>query len=117
MPQPQPGDPSLFIPLDGKPFAVRLVGRIHADAAVTNGRCRSLLEVSSLNGQVSRGRTELTLEPCATPLLTGSWLELQGELRRPQPASNPLLASDERLVLALCWIGINCSASFFVWPF
>ena len=111
MPQPQPGDPSLFIPLDGKPFAVRLVGRIHADAAVTNGRCRSLLEVSSLNGQVSRGRTELTLEPCATPLLTGSWLELQGELRRPQPASHPLLASDdERLALQRTWSRLRTDA-------
>ena len=111
MSQPQPGDPSLFMPLDGKPFAVRLVGRIHADAAVNNGRCRSLLEVSSLNGQISRGRTELTLDPCTTPLLTGSWLELQGELRRPQPAAHPLLASgDERLALQRTWSRLRTDA-------
>ena len=111
MPQPQPGDPSLLIPPDGKPFVVRLVGRIHADAAVTNGRCRSLLEVSSLNGQVSRGRTELTLDPCTTPLLTGSWLEVQGELRRPQTASHPLLASgDERLALQRTWSRLRTDA-------
>ena len=104
MPQPQPGDISLFIPRDGKPLAVRLVGRIHADGAVNNGRCRSLLEVSSLNGQRSRGLTELTLEPCQTPLLTGAWIELQGEMRRPQPSSHPLLASvDERLALKGSW--------------
>ena len=76
MPQPQPGDPSLIIPRDGTPLVVRMVGRIHADGAVSNGRCRSLLDVSSLNGQFSRGRTELTIDPCTTPLLTGSWLEL-----------------------------------------
>ena len=104
MPQPQPGDPSLFIPPDGKPLAVRLVGRIHADGAVTNGRCRSLLEVSSLNGQFSRGRTELTLDPCTTSLLTGSWLQVEGDLRRPQPGSHPLLArGDERLALQRTW--------------
>ena len=102
--QPQPGDPSLFIPPDGTPLAVRLVGRIDADGAVNNGRCRSLLEVSSINGQFSRGRTELILEPCTTPLLTGSWLELEGELRRPQPGSHPLLArADERLALQRTW--------------
>ena len=104
MPQPQPGDPSLFIPPDGKPLAVRLVGRIHADGAVTNGRCRSLLEVSSLNGQFSRGRTELTLDPCTTSLLTGFWLQVEGDLRRPQPGSHPLLArGDERLALQRTW--------------
>ena len=104
MPQPRPGDPSLFIPPDGTPLAVRLVGRIHADGAVTNGRCRSLLEVSSLNGQFSRGRTELTLDPCSTPLLTGTWLQVEGELRRPQPGSHPLLArGDERLALQRTW--------------
>ena len=111
MPQPQPGDPSLFIPRDGTSLAVRLVGRIHADGAVTNGRCLSLLDVSSLNGQFSRGRTELTLDPCNTPLLTGSWLELEGELRRPQPGSHPLLArGDERLALQRTWSRLRTDA-------
>lgn len=111
MPQPQPGDPSLFIPRDGTSLAVRLVGRIHADGAVTNGRCRSLLDVSSLNGQFSRGRTELTIDPCTTPLLTGSWLELEGELRRPQPGSHPLLArGDERLALQRTWSRLRTDA-------
>ena len=111
MPQPQPGDPSLFIPLDGAPLMVRLVGRIHADGAVTNGRCRSLLDVSSLNGQFSRGRTELTLDPCTTPLLTGSWLELEGELRRPQSASHPLLPDHaKRLALQGSWSRLSTDA-------
>ncbi|CAI8433726.1 MAG: Uncharacterised protein [Synechococcus sp. MIT S9220] len=111
MPQPQPGDPSLFIPRDGTSLAVRLVGRIHADGAVTNGRCLSLLDVSSLNGQFSRGRTELTIDPCTTPLLTGSWLELEGELRRPQPGSHPLLArGDERLALQRTWSRLRTDA-------
>ena len=110
-PQPQLGDPSLLIPGDGKPLAVHLVGRVHADGAVDNGHCRTLLEVSSLNGQLSRGRTELTLEPCTTPLLTGSWLELEGEMRRPQPASHPLLArGDERLALQRTWSRLRANA-------
>ncbi|WP_114994037.1 ComEC/Rec2 family competence protein [Synechococcus sp. UW179A] len=109
--QPQPGDPSLFIPADGKPLAVRLVGRIHADGAVNNGRCRSLLEVSSLNDHISRGRTELTLEPCTTPLLTGSWIELKGEMRRPQAGSHPLLDRvDERLALQRTWSRLRTDA-------
>ena len=110
-PQPQLGDPSLLIPGDGKPLAVHLVGRVHADGAVDNGHCRTLLEVSSLNGQLSRGRTELTLEPCTTPLLTGSWLELEGEMRRPRPASHPLLArGDERLALQRTWSRLRAYA-------
>ncbi|KZR89973.1 DUF4131 domain-containing protein [Synechococcus sp. MIT S9508] len=111
MPQPQSGDPSLFIPRDGTPLAVRLVVRIHADGAVTNGLCRSLLDVSSLHGQFSRGRTELTIDLCTTPLLTGSWLELEGELRRPQPGSHPLLArGDERLALQRTWSRLRTDA-------
>ncbi|KZR92399.1 ComEC family competence protein [Synechococcus sp. MIT S9509] len=111
MPQPQPGDPSLSIPPDGKPLAVRVVGRIQADGAVNNGRCRSLLAVSSLNGHFSEGRTELTLDSCTTPLLTGAWIELQGEMRRPQAGSHPLLAgADERLALQRTWSRVRTDA-------
>ena len=111
IPQPQPGAPSEFIPGDGTSLSVHLVGRIQADGAVNNGRCRSLLEVSRLNGQRSRGRTELTLEPCTTPLLTGAWIELQGEMRRPQPAAHPLLAGvDERLALKGSWSRLRTDA-------
>ena len=111
MPQPQLGDPSLFIPPDGTSLAVRLVGRIHADAAVTNGRCRSLLDVTSLNGQFSRGRTELIIDPCIAPLLTGSWLQIEGKKRRPQSGAHPLLArGDERLALQRTWSRLRTDA-------
>ena len=104
MPRPQPGDPSLFIPGDANSLAVRVVGRIHADGAVRNDRCRTFLQISSLNGRISRGRTELTLEPCRSPLLTGAWIEAEGTLRRPQPSPHPLLpAVDQRLALKGSW--------------
>ena len=111
MPQPQPGDPSLFILGNGKPLAVWVVGRIYADGAVNNGRCRSLLEVISINGQPSRGRTEITVESCTTPLVTGSWLKLEGEMRRPQPGSHPLLArGDDQLALQRTWSRLRTDA-------
>ena len=111
MPQPRPGDPSLFIPFDGKPLTVSLVGRIHADGAVNNGRCRSLLEVSSLNGQLSRGRTEVTLDPCRAPLLKGAWIQVEGEMRRPQSASHSLLPDvAARLALKGAWSHLRTDA-------
>ena len=111
VPQPQPDDPSLLLPADQAVTPVQLVGRVRADAAVRSGRCRTLLDVSSLNGRISRGRTELTLEPCRTPLQTGTWIEAEGIMRRPQSAPHPALPGDDlRLALKGSWSRLSADA-------
>lgn len=71
---------------------VRLEGRLQADPRPSgdDGACRVLL-------QLPQGRTELRFEPC--PRLQEGWLvQVEGQLRRPEPAPHPLLAgSAERL--------------------
>ncbi|WP_413324630.1 ComEC/Rec2 family competence protein [Synechococcus sp. MIT S9503] len=109
--QPQRDDPSLLFSGNDRVVGVHLVGRVHADAAVRNGRCRTLLEVSRLNGRIRRGRTQLSLDPCNAPLLAGSWIEAEGELRRPQPSPHPLLpAVDERLARSGSWSCLRTDA-------
>ena len=111
VPQPQRDDPSLLVSARDRVGGVQLVGRVRADAAVQNGRCRTLLEVSRLNGRISRGRTQLILDPCKAPLLAGAWIEAEGELRRPLPAPHPLLpADDERLARRGSWSCLHTDA-------
>ena len=53
---------------------------------------------------VSRGRTELQLPECSAPLLQGWSVQATGVLRRPLPASHPLLpGSAERLARQASW--------------
>ena len=104
VPRAQQGDPSQVIPLEGTAVSVHLIGRVRSDGPVRDGRCRTLLEVSRLNGERYSGLTELTLDPCTTPLRTGAWLEVSGPMRRPQPAAHPLLPNAaERLGAQGSW--------------
>jgi len=96
-PAPGPGDPVGLIPLEQPSAPVRLQGQLLGDPqAQAGGGCRVLL-------QAARGRTELSFSRC--PSLREGWhVEVQGRLRRPRPASHPLLAGPaERLVRQGVW--------------
>jgi competence protein ComEC len=88
--QPAAGDPAHLRP--GSELVLR--GRLLADAAPRGDgeRCAALL-------QLPVGRTDLQFSPCPAPPLQEGWLlEVQGRLRRPQPAPHPLLSGPrERL--------------------
>jgi competence protein ComEC len=93
-PQPAPGDP--VQQLGGGAAAqgpsTRLEGRLLADPRPSGdqGACRVLL-------QLPQGRTELRFGRCPV-LQEGWWLQVKGQLRRPEPAPHPLLAGPaERL--------------------
>lgn len=71
---------------------VQLQGHLLADPRPSGaqGACRVLL-------QLPQGRTELRFEPCP-PLQEGWLVQVDGQLRRPEPAPHPLLAATaERL--------------------
>ena len=111
VPRPQSGDPAQLIPVDGPAPVVQLIGRVRADGPVKDHRCSALLEVSRVDGVISHGRSELTLEACNQPLLEGAWIEVRGPLTRPQPSAHPLLSdASRRLAARGCWSRIRTDA-------
>ncbi len=78
---PAPGDPVQLLRTAAAP--ARLQGRLLADPRPSGdqGACRALL-------QLPEGRTELRFARC--PQLQEGWrLEVEGQLRRPEPAPSP----------------------------
>ena len=80
-------DPSLLI---GR--TVELIGQLQADARVFDTSCSALIDVERIDGRSYRGRTELVLQLCPTPLQQGWRLKLTGALQAPQPSIHPLVS-------------------------
>ena len=79
-------------------------GRLVADVRRFSWGCSVLLEVDRVEGHRARGRTELQLPNCASPLLQGWHVRATGVLRRPMPGAHPLLpGSAERLARQGSW--------------
>jgi competence protein ComEC len=103
-PQPAAGDPVQLLGAATPVLPVRLRGTLLSDpspygspgASGQSQGCRVLLALPV-------GRTELNFPAC--PQLEENWrLEVEGMLRRPQPAPHPLLAGPaERLQRLGCW--------------
>jgi len=107
-PRPHPLDPSHWIPVKSPSVVVTLQGQLRSDGQIRRGRCRALVEVKHLDGERSRGRTELTADPCPQPLHLGDWIEVTGALRGLRPAAHPLLRGRaERLVARGSWSQIR----------
>ena len=97
-------DPLQLVPRGSDQTPLVIEGRATADAPVRRGRCRALLQVNQLAGQVRDGRTELVVDPCHQMLRKGSLLRAQGQLVTPAVATHPLLPSPaERLAARGCW--------------
>ena len=92
IPSPGSSDPVHLLKPQAAPLSVRVRGALLSDPvpAGDGGRCSVLV-------QVPGGLTEAGFQPC--PPLQQNWrVELEGVLRRPLPASHPLLAGPaERL--------------------
>ena len=81
-----------------------LTGRLVADVRRFPSGCSVLLEVERIEDRRARGRTELQLPDCASPLLQGWHVRATGVLRRPMPGAHPLLpGSAERLARQGSW--------------
>ena len=99
---PTSSDPSRLIPTPSP--SVVLSGRLSSDVRRFPWGCSGLLEVDRVAGRRARGRTELQLPECSSPLLQGWHVRSLGVLRRPMPGAHPLLpGSAERLARQGSW--------------
>ena len=99
---PTSSDPSRLISTPSP--SVLLSGRLSSDVRRFPWGCSVLLEVDRVAGRRARGRTELQLPECSSPLLQGWHVRSLGVLRRPMPGAHPLLpGSAERLARQGSW--------------
>ena len=101
-PTPSRADPSRLIQTPSADVAIS--GRLHADVRRFPSGCSALLEVDRIEACGVEGRTELQLPDCPAPLLQDWLVQATGVLRRPLPATHPLLpGSAERLARQGSW--------------
>jgi len=101
-PRPGPRDLVQVLQHQQGPQTLTLKGRLLEDPrpSPTGERCRALFELQPATLQ---GRVELAFAPCPT-LQQGWWLQVSGQLSRPQAAPHPLLAGPaERLARQGAW--------------
>ena len=102
LPQPGSRDPVQLLHNRSGPHALTLSGQLLEDPrpSPTGERCRALL---ALQPGTLQGKVELALAPCPR-LQQGWWVQVRGQLSRPQAAPHPLLAGPaERLARQGAW--------------
>ena len=83
-------------------MVVVISGRLVADLRRFSSGCSVLLEVDRVEDRLVKGRTELRLPECSSPLLQGWCFHATGVLRRPIPGVHPLLPGSAESLARQC---------------